>query len=60
MQTYLLRANPWVVVANRSCNLESGDRSSPPDDSRWGAPGGGREGLGRGRGGLLKGLGKEL
>ena len=35
MQTYLLRANPSIVVANRSCNLESGDRSSPPEDNRW-------------------------
>ena len=32
--TYLLRVNPLVVMASLNCNLETGDRSTPPEASR--------------------------
>ena len=32
--TYLLRVNPMVIMANLSCNLDTGDRSTPPEASR--------------------------
>ena len=32
--TYLLRVNPLAVMANLSCNLRTGERSTPPEASR--------------------------
>ena len=34
--SYLLRVNPVAVMANLSCNLETGDRSVQPKASWWG------------------------
>ena len=33
--TYLLRVNPMAIMGNLDCNLETGDRSTPPEASRW-------------------------
>ena len=32
---YLLRVNPPAIIANLGCNLGTGDRSTPPEASRW-------------------------
>ena len=32
--TYLLRVNPLAIMANLGCNLDTGDRSTPPEASR--------------------------